>query len=231
VTLTGVAHQPEGARRAQLHVRQLHLPPHAPDDEAFLAPVKLERFAPRETQRHIGRTRRDCSLLRTPGPNELRHTPVAPRKPLLLQLRVEFPRRAALAARPAGVSRQRLSKNRFVRADLLGGRRPPVLHLAANRRPQPRLDYVSRQAGPARNLAHRQAVPQPHPATFAYIAMVCTSSSLQGLTPCSDSRNTLVNFQRAERRFPGQFSTSGNTVGAIKRNKARIAWTMATRFA
>ena len=122
VPLTGIAHQPEGPRRTQLHVRQLHLAPHAADDETFFAPVKLKRLAPRETQRHIRSAGGHRSLLRTPGANEFRDAPVAAHKSLLLQLCVELPRRPPPTARPTGVSRQRLAKARLVRADLLGAR-------------------------------------------------------------------------------------------------------------
>ena len=45
--------QPERTARAQLHVRQADAAVDAADDDAFLAPVELERLAPLEVQGHI----------------------------------------------------------------------------------------------------------------------------------------------------------------------------------
>src|SRR5690606_4761482 len=211
VALARIAHQPEGPRRTQLHVRQLHLPSNPAHDEALFAPVELEGFAPGETQGHVGRPRRDRPLVGPPGADAFRDAAIAAGEALRLQLRIELPRGAPLAAGPAHIGRQRLTQPGLVRADLLGARRPPVLHLAADRLPQPALDRVSRQAGPARDLTDRQAVPQPHPADFRIHRHGVHLVIPTGLTPVETLRTPWSIFSEQNRAFLVSFQRAATS--------------------
>jgi hypothetical protein len=126
----------------------------------------------------------------------------------VLELCVEFTRRAALAPRPTRIRRQGLPQDRLVRPDLLGpaarryfmslrtGVRSHVLIVFLDRLVRRAISLIDK---PSRNRILR---------TFAYIAMVCTSISLLGFhlagtvgTPWSifseQNRDSLVSFQRA----------------------------------
>src|SRR5690606_8670509 len=94
------------------------------------------------------------------------------------------------------------------RANLPGPRSPPVLHLTPDRLAEPRLDRVSRQARPTRNLGNRQPIPQSHPADLRIHRHgvhlgIPTGLPLVGTlrTPWSifseQNRDSLVSFQRA----------------------------------
>src|SRR5690606_6099815 len=82
VALARIAHQPEGPRRTQLHMRQLHLPSDPADNQALFAPVELEGFAPREAEWHVRRTRGHGALIGTPGANEFGDPRIAAGKAL-----------------------------------------------------------------------------------------------------------------------------------------------------
>ena len=163
VTLCRVGHQPECPRCAQLHVRQLHLAPHAANDDAFLAPVKLERLAPLEAQRHKGRACRHRAGLSAPGADRLRDSAIAAGKTLRLQLSKQSQRRSSLLSGPTGINLKRLLQPISMAIKLLRARLAPVAHLAAGRLLQPRLDRIPRQTRPSGDLANRQPLAEPHP--------------------------------------------------------------------
>ena len=73
--LRRVGHQPEGAARAQLHVRNLHLVEQAAYQQALFTPVKLEGFAVLEEQRDKGFG--ILASLLAPGTNKVCHRTVA----------------------------------------------------------------------------------------------------------------------------------------------------------
>src|SRR5690349_10153630 len=100
VALARIRDQPERAARAQLHVRYLHPPPDAADHDPFFAPVELECLAPREGQRHVGRSSGDGTRLRSPSPERLCDTGIMAAKPFGLELLMQAPCCTALRARP-----------------------------------------------------------------------------------------------------------------------------------
>ena len=63
VALAGIRHQPEGATRAQLQVRNLDTPIQAANDQTLLTPVKLKGLAQRKLERHKARLRLAGALL------------------------------------------------------------------------------------------------------------------------------------------------------------------------
>jgi hypothetical protein len=214
VALRRIRDQPERARGAQLHVRELHLPPHSADHDAFFAPVELERFAPLEAQRHIGRACRYRAGFSAPCADRFRHPAVAPGKALRLQLREQAERRPALLARPPRVGLQRLTQPLNKTIELLRPILAPIRHLAAHRLAQPGLDRVPRQARPSRDLADRQAVPILHSPNFCVhrhgvhlFFLLVDSPRRLGWTPWSifSEQNPvfLVNFQRAATAMRG----------------------------
>ena len=166
VALARIRHQPEGAGRAQLHVRELDLAPDPADGQVLLAPVELKSLAPLEAQRHIRRAGRDRTLVGSPPTDKLGDTAVAAFKALGLKLGVQAKGGATLLARPMCVGLHGLAQPGLMRIKLLGAGRTPVGHLAAGGLPQPTLDGVSRQTGAACDLADRQAVPKPQSPNF-----------------------------------------------------------------
>ena len=168
VALRGVGHQPECTRGAQLQVRQLQPAVDAADDQAFLAPVELERVAHLEAQRHERAGGADLALLVAPSPQVVGQPRVAALVAQSLQLHMQRPRRASLVPGtvPVGLERllQRLGERRQLRRHLP----TPVLRLGTLRRLQPLLDRVARQARQPRDLADRLPLPEVHRANLAH---------------------------------------------------------------
>ncbi|MCY1309420.1 hypothetical protein D9M70_595140 [compost metagenome] len=75
VALAGVSHQPERPAGTQLQVRYLHATINAANQQAFLAPVELERLAKCKAQRHEGP--QTLALLPAPGADESSELAVA----------------------------------------------------------------------------------------------------------------------------------------------------------
>ena len=209
VPLARVGHQPERPARAQLHLRNHQLPVQPADHQRLLAPVKLERLAHLERQRHERLAARRVALADLPRPNEVRQLRVAARVALRLELQVQRLGRAPIPLAPVRVHLQRLRQRLHKRRQLHRHRTPPVLRLRPPRRSQPLLDRIPRQARQPRYLADRLAVPLEHPPN---LANHCHGEHLQ--FPCYKMQQarsfTLVNFQPETPPSHGQFSSGRN---------------------
>ena len=130
------------AESSGLQVCHLRLVIDPADNDPFLAPVELERFAQLEGQRHECRGSTGAALV--PGPDEVRHTGIAADIALALDLPVQRQPRAPFLLRTQGIGPQRLLQRRVERRQLPRSRRPAVPRLLLRRRPQPGPDGVAR---------------------------------------------------------------------------------------
>ena len=143
VALARVGHQPERPRSAQLQVRHLHAVVDATHHQPFFAPVKLERIAQLELQRHEGGGRHGLPLALPPSPDEVGQAAIAAVIALRLDQRQQRSRATPLMPRSVCVSLQRLRDRLDKRRELARHTLPPVLRLRLGRRLQPLLDRVA----------------------------------------------------------------------------------------
>ena len=206
VPLAGVRHQPERARGAQLQVRHLRLVVHPAHHDAFVAPVKLERLAQLEAQRHK-RLRGVLARVLSPRPDEVRHRAVAATVALGLDLHKQRPRRAPLVPNSVGIRLERRHQRRLKRRELAHLLRPLIPRLDRRRRLQPLLDGVPRQTRLPRDLADRNPIAHLHAPDLANHVhgdhLVCSCQKIQQSrdTPWSilkrHSRLQMVSFRSA----------------------------------
>ncbi len=192
-------------------MRGENLAPDATNDQVLFAPVELEGFAQFEVERDEGLADRRAAV-GPPAPDELGDPAVGARESGRLQFTKQLQRGAPIPLGAAGIRFQCLDEARRIRRYLDVRVLPFVLRLGPFRCPQPTLDGVTAIPRLPRNLGQRHAIPVKQPPNPSQI--------LHGdhlLKSCSknerDELITLVNFQRAQPRFSGQFSTSVNTPG------------------
>ena len=153
VALGRVTHQEEGPAGTELQMRHLHLVKHATDQHAFLAPVKLERFAMRKGQGNKGSTIPPLRFTR--GTDKVRHPTVAP----LVALRLDLVKQGSggspgvLVPQAIGFECRHQDRLKGLELGILGLSLVLRLHIA--RRPQPLLDRVARQTRALGNLTDR----------------------------------------------------------------------------
>jgi hypothetical protein len=162
VRLQEVGPYQESPAMAELEMGNLQLGALAADDGMLLAPVKLKRLARAEGQRHEDAAAGGLLLAQPvvpPGAHKGSDPPVRAIIAEPGQLRVELPGRAFLFARPAGIRPQPGCQPLGEGIQFTGaiGRPEKGLHCLG---PQVLADGVPRQAGPPRNRADRQLLPE-----------------------------------------------------------------------
>jgi len=171
VALTWIRHEPEGAARAQLHVRDLQPVVDAAHEQPLFAPIELERLAELEGQRHEGVDRDRLAFALAPRPDEVGDAAVAARVPGRSDLSVQGTRRAPLVPGSMGVGLERQLDRLVERGELAWLLLASVLRRALERPLQPLGYRVARQPRHARDLALRFLAPtlqSPNPADHVH---------------------------------------------------------------
>jgi hypothetical protein len=110
-----------------------YLAPDAANDDMFLAPVELMRFARFELQRHEGFDNGSASVL-APATDEFGDAAVVTLESQTLKLGVKLQRRAAFPLRPSGIDLQHLQQPLGIRRNLAPSMLPTVLRFCPLRR-------------------------------------------------------------------------------------------------
>ncbi len=167
VALAGVGHQPEGSAGAQFEVGHLHVVIDAAHQQAFFAPVELERLAQLEAHGNEGLGGVGAGLL-TPGADEVGDPAVAAAVALGLDLGEQGPAAAPGMFGTVGVGFEGLLQGGLKRGEFAGAAFSPVSghHIAG--RLEPFLDRVARQSRALCDFAVGELVAQLHAPDLAY---------------------------------------------------------------